>query len=1357
MRTSKRGEGVHLNKNTTLFIILLSLIFVLSASALAFQINPVQLVDVRMKPVTYFSPSNSLGVSFIFNYTLAEGENFNLNYVNAKDIFPLGMYDGKDYSHLVPVCKQQNNTNTFVCKSQLLKVKTSNYTLNITVFGKYTAPNNTEYDKAESTIIKLIIDNTNPQVTFLGTSACKEGKCYIASDKVNRIQITMKDERATFDGAKVKYKVGTRALPVDMCKGMSCNGTAKITCSDGEIVSLNIVHDGSTYSRDDIGNKINGSATELICDSTPPSIISKSFSSAIGTDTMVIGKDMIFQFNVTDATSPTLDMIIDASEAAGGNETVQCTKPTSDATLFICQKAIKPQVEAPGTYVFTATFKDIVGRETKESFSVPILKTTNETPNNWKVASVVQSSNEFSRPNLAFERTFFAQVNLQALGDTQMVSIKPDGNCYALEENKTGKSTDIASVKLVSKQASSIYLKLALRENNDGRYDSLDNLTYICPISISSKKGSYYFSTPEKDNFTITIKLNDEANIQERHKREVERVTKSVEIQNNIIQKFDTAANMLQGLCRMCAGLSATSGTLGVLETVSAFSVAAAAAPGIGQVSDTINDVEYNSKDICTTVDKWCKVMTCDMNWQNSIEKSFNTYIGGDDADFYKYFGHENLASTLSPYKSYVVAAATGCLPAIMYHYKTFTGIQCSYLECITSDYVQYGQDLGTCKQDRAYNQCLFFTGGALNAVPFVNIARDTTKQLGDFMKNPQNIIGVAVPLVCRGVKAESKLHGPCVSVQGFFVTVKRTLTNTDFIRRVIFAKSKNPTAQCGQIIISSKSAYVPRSQLGYTTEDFDPTARKPVGKGILFCQGRDCEYTLDGNKYQIKVTADKEVLYYYGNKKISPAKMYTENIKQTETSQTAETEVKPTQQNAEALAKKDAEYLRRMAEDPSAANFIQTEMQFSKAVASNMRKGELLMLDQLKTAVESSAIEMTDSIMNRMKTKFGLAESDLKDLETAEQKYGEAVKANQQTILDSENNIKKMEAYQKLYEKSTKDELSKSEKNRMARLQSEIAATEQFRSMNQALFDKQTKATQELESARNILQTTQYDVEGRTDQRNAAEDKIAQAKLAIQKAEAELNDINAQISKKISSTSLSELKDLKEKSEKEIKDADAAFKANLTNVNFQKYFGGPWTNTAMLAWSNIDTIAHLREALNLQWNMINNGGKWSQTADFLIEDVAEFEKFICRAAIKPRQRLGDTVILNMDDNTKYRTGAQVLGRRSNLINAGTEKYYEYFVGGNVVTSKKDGLIVNVILIDEQGLEVNMTDRIIGGPKVLFQDEPYSFGRPKSTYLKDSRKFAKVCMVFSGGSLHEYFDQVNAWDTDRICQKLVSE
>jgi hypothetical protein len=91
----------------------------------------------------------------------------------------------------------------------------------------------------------------------------------------------MSDERATFDHANVGYKIGSKIEKVDICRGMTCNGSSTINCGDGEKIKLSI----TSTSRDDVGNRINLTSSELVCDASPPLIKEHSISSEIGPNT----------------------------------------------------------------------------------------------------------------------------------------------------------------------------------------------------------------------------------------------------------------------------------------------------------------------------------------------------------------------------------------------------------------------------------------------------------------------------------------------------------------------------------------------------------------------------------------------------------------------------------------------------------------------------------------------------------------------------------------------------------------------------------------------------------------------------------------------------------------------------------------------------------------------------------------------------------------------------------------------------------------------------------------------------------------------------------------------------------------
>jgi hypothetical protein len=1359
---------VQIQKNTVLFTILLTSIFIFSASSIALQLTPAQVVDFKYhQPVNFISSENGALVDLVFNYTLSDGESFTVNSINAFDLFPNGIYYDADYSRLVPECVTVNST--VACRVNALTLRTQNNTINISISGTYTNVNGTS-DIINITSLKMTIDNSKPEVSFLGTDKCDNGVCYVASGRNNNVKVVMKDERASFEVANVRLKLGTKTFPVDGCAGMTCNVSAKITCADGESVKLST----TTDSKDDTGNKIIVNSTDLKCDASPPQITEHSVASAVGTDTLVLDKNMIFEFNVTDLSSPTLNMVIYADSVLGGNVTGQCTKTSMEGVNFKCTGIVKPEIDQPGQRIFDIKIEDIAGNVAKESLTYDILKTTNETANNWKVASVEQSSNSFSRPNLEFERTLFVRVNLQPLGNTDIVSIKPDGNCYAVEQNKTGLDSDVVGVKLVTSQSTSVYLKIAIRENNDNRYDKLDNLSYKCPISIVSKKGNYYFSNPEIDNFTININLKDDKNVQQLHQAEIDRVTKSVETQTKQITTLDTTLKSVQQICIVCNGVSTANALIGSAETIlAATGVGVPAATGLSQVSSGLQTVSYTG--ICKSMDEICKFATCSSEVQSKATDWMGDKFGGE-SKLYNAVGYKDMSSSFNPYKSYIVAAATMCAPAMLYHYKVYSGIQCGYLQCITSDYVKYGQDISTCQQDRAYSTCMFFSGGVLDAIPFVSMFRDVSARVGKILKDPVQLVGTATPLACMILKETPALHGPCVSVQEIFTSIKLVTTTVEMVEKMTTAFStSDPAGKCSDIIANSKLANTQQSQIGYGVTDYNIEKKLTIDSGILSCVGRDCTY-VKGNsaqkeEYKIKVT-DTEVLYYYGNKRISPSQMYTNNVKDA-----SNTDVKTPSENVNAIqAERNSElailnsnYNNAVAAgDTNGANLFLTQINAIVDTNNKNAKGSDMTLAQLKTKLDASAKSLSTQSTDETIKRFGLT-TEVAAVAATEKAYGLAVKNNQATLENIDKNIADVKELNKLLNKKT---LSAAEESELNRLENEVINNQE--QISQASNNKDVFTT---DKAKEILLSQKYDQNlyneaendyfklkedydtSKTDAQGnklVTSDMMDNAEQKMVSAQVYLDQDKKDVSALVKSVSTDSLKQQKKDINKEISEKKAAYKKALTNENFVKYFG-TWNNAAMTAWGNAQAISGLRSILNLQWGLANPDGKMAQVGNFLIEDVSQFEKAWCKATVKPAERLGDTVIMNSAGEDIFKTGAQIGGRKSGLVNDGTKSYYGYWIQGNVVTSKRDGLIVNIVLIDKDGKETNATQKVLGDIQPIMQGVEFSFGRPSPYYFTDAVDYDKVCMVFDGGSLNSFFDNIVGRNTDRICQKLIAE
>ncbi|MGV8169144.1 MAG: hypothetical protein ACP5N3_03755 [Candidatus Nanoarchaeia archaeon] len=845
--------------------------------------SEVSVLNNMMQPVTKISPDGAILVNLKFTYALAEGETFSNIKVDATDIYPNGLYAGADYSALTPTCVESGGT--YTCMVSSLTMKTSKNPLGITVKGtlKIEEPSSTT-NFENTTAITLIIDNTKPTLSFIGTETCMNGICYIPSGKRARIKIEMQDDDATFVKGHIAFKVGADDAVVDSCEGMTCHGSTKITCEDGQIVAAKIRHNPPLYSRDDLGNKVELKSFNLTCDAADPTINNFKISSILGTDTLTLDNEIIFEINATEITSPLLSMTIDADSIAAGNITSDCTKIAIEGTSFQCRAAIRPLVEEPGDYKIGITVKDLAGRIKNTSVTIKVLKTTNETINLWNVGSVTQSSTSFSRSNMMFERTIFAEVPLSSIYDVDIVEIKPEGKCYAIEPNETGQDSDVVSVKTVSVQQEKIYLKIAIRENGDARYDSVDVLKFYCPLTISSQKGKYYYSNPEKDNFTIEIDLKDEENVQQMHDREINKTMESIEKTMNWLNDIDKGVNTVKSICEICGVVDTVDTGLGAVEALVSLipGIGDGVGGGLATVTNSLDIITKEETGICSKMEKMCGPFTCDQKYLDAATDSANNMFGKANTEsvnnVLNYAGYEDISSTMNPYKSYIVAVSTMCLPAVTYHFKVYEGIQCNYLDCISRQYVNFGQDIYACQDARAMSECAFWYGGLLDGLPLVSMVRDMAEKVGNIAKDPGSLIGLAVPLACKALVGTPKIHGPCVAVSDLISSTAVVGMVKDIFEQMDFANSKDdPAGNCAEVVEYAKLPPKDKIQWGHTEEDtFTFSSERILDTGTLKCGASDCIYhdTAANKDYRLIVAdnsqdggAAQEIMVYEGTR----------------------------------------------------------------------------------------------------------------------------------------------------------------------------------------------------------------------------------------------------------------------------------------------------------------------------------------------------------------------------------------------------------------------------------------------------------------------------------------------------------
>ncbi len=160
-------------------------------------------------------------------------------------------------------------------------------------------------------------------------------------------------------------------------------------------------------------------------------------------------------------------------------------------------------------------------------------------------------------------------------------------------------------------------------------------------------------------------------------------------------------------------------------------------------------------------IGQMCSALTCDV--ASKFEDKKSTLFPGDGTssnsgkipDFFakdSSFGSE-VGSALTKNvnvpdvsNSIVMAATTGCLPAVYYNVNKFRQVECNYLYCLKMASYS-GTDISACDKAKSAQQCVMVVGEAFEIIP---IARE----LKNVMNNAADLVRNSFPLaVASGLK----------------------------------------------------------------------------------------------------------------------------------------------------------------------------------------------------------------------------------------------------------------------------------------------------------------------------------------------------------------------------------------------------------------------------------------------------------------------------------------------------------------------------------------------------------------------------------------------------------------------------
>lgn len=793
----------------TLYALVLCLIFLPSVISVQISDSKFTWMD---EEIEYVSPGKPIPTYFLFTYSLNEGETVSSIKMDATDMQSAIQF--KQYYDNIDVTGCTQNVNgAFDCKvktsepvppplgSSQLALSVSDAEVKIIL--KFTMADGTVQEKEISKT--FTIDNTKPKITDITSDNCytSEKKCYVASLKPNKITIKMQDEQASFARKRVAFKVGDKLSYVSDCSDLTCYGYVAPRCQTPRNLPVSIASYGGMPSQDDAGNEIiQDKAFSVVCDPDAPELVegSKSIISSVSQGAAPLNEEFIVQLEVIEKTSPSVTMTVVGESLDTNNVTAICIRQEDK---FICNVAITAATPDAGDYTLPLIIKDLAGNTLKESIDVRLLDVNEKPTPLWSVESVKQSSDSFLKSNLAFERSIFTEVELKGRSDARLVSAKSSKPCVPKVEDESGFPGDIADVNILYMDNSEvgkakIIIKLALREGGKpSRYDDLSELKYTCPLDLVSVRGFSYYTKPEEENFTISFELKEGPNFYRNLEGEIKSVQNSVQAKMEIIRTYQQSVGIAQTICRVCGYVEKTSVALSSASAIMHTNpFTEVAAPETGLLGDSIG-VTGNTG-ICGSdkVRPVCEFMTCKADYQKYFLKFLETETLNDIATFGG--GYNNFTTTLNPYKSFIVATATMCLPAVSYHYRVYTGIQCNYLRCLTEGVGGYGATVASCQEEKATSECAYFTGAVLDAIPVVSLVRESAARLGEMIKDPLQMIGFATPYLCSLTTGSSGSlpQATCNVVNNAIsaMNVLSTLNN-------IFTPEGDPSSNCQDVM----------------------------------------------------------------------------------------------------------------------------------------------------------------------------------------------------------------------------------------------------------------------------------------------------------------------------------------------------------------------------------------------------------------------------------------------------------------------------------------------------------------------------------------------------------------------------
>lgn len=644
-----------------------------------------------------------------------------------------------------------------------------------------------------------IVDNTPPDIEFIGTAANYEGQNYVILNKQNTIVARLKEGESGITASEMRMNfINVNPSLKDYIAADNCGlaGESLWECywnitprKEGVIILVD--------APDNAGNELPSgelsakNRASLLIDSEAPVFIDAVITSlgALYTETReYFQSDDFIRIEARAKDNIGIKAYADFSDAVldgGEHVEAECTKGT-DKEWTCVWEGIGPLVTGYAHNVpIRLVFEDFGGNSVTQTEFRDILEIAGAitNPNYWNIGRIENYPDAIDRQTtqLTSQRMYF-RIPLST--SNQNVKLLATGvkACRSLTSVSECGGDCLSSYYLVNNYVYSKepYLVLELNKFNG----EVGNLSFSCMLDIFSQYGNKAIEYPQTKEINVTIPFynlplgQQGTALADKIKDEKQKLKSgfygTIGVLNEIVKWGGLICNTLDVFNKVVVLFSTV--VMPASDIARAFPPTVPVAVGICNAGTGLSAVQKNLiagggpgylglKGVCDIVT--CRKASLSIissgfeNWQEDIltkyaNLGYKTVLGSRTV-----LGSETKPS---PYDSLFLSMLTLCVPGIVYNLDKYRQVECRYIYCLEKEVPAGLATVSSCRELCSYQKCKYVTGELFHMVPPIAALDVLLNKIKSIITDPIGLFNIGATLACRASCAgSSKVTGFCL------------------------------------------------------------------------------------------------------------------------------------------------------------------------------------------------------------------------------------------------------------------------------------------------------------------------------------------------------------------------------------------------------------------------------------------------------------------------------------------------------------------------------------------------------------------------------------------------------------------